>query len=149
MSQGGPLTVHLFSFGYRYSGIPADEGGHGGGFVFDCRCLPNPYWDETLRPHGGDEPPIAAFLEGQPAASEYARHAEALVLQAARKYAADGRTRLMVSCGCTGGRHRSVWLAERLAQTLRDAGFAVQMQHMDLRRNKPEADPSEHENDPP
>jgi RNase adaptor protein for sRNA GlmZ degradation len=135
MSQGGAvLTVHLFSFSYRLRGIPPDEGGNGGGFVFDCRCLPNPHWDEALRPYAGHEPPIVAFMARHPEVAAFVGHAEALVLQAARCYEADGRERLMVSCGCTGGRHRSVYVAERLAAALRAAGIPVVLQHLDLQR---------------
>ena len=128
------LTVHLFSFGYKYSGVPPDDAGHGGGFVFDCRCLPNPHWEEALRHRGGNEAPVIAYLAAQPAVAQFVTHAAALVVQAARRYQGDGRTRLMVSCGCTGGRHRSVYVAERLAEALRAEGVAVVLTHQDLGR---------------
>ncbi len=132
-----PLTLHLASFGYRHSGIPPDEGGNGGGFVFDCRCLPNPHWEPELRPLPGDDPAVLAFLDLHPEVHAFVGHAAALLLQAARRYRADGRTRLMASCGCTGGRHRSVYVVERLAEVLRAAGFAVQVRHLD--RDRPAA----------
>jgi RNase adaptor protein for sRNA GlmZ degradation len=126
------LTLHVFSFGYRAGGIPADESGHGGGFVFDCRALPNPFRDERLRPHTGREPAVIAFLEAQPQVGDFEAHAAWLVLHAARTYAALGRERLMVSFGCTGGRHRSVYLAERLARRLEGEGFRVALRHLAL-----------------
>lgn len=131
---GGPLTVHLSSFGYRYSGIPADEAGHGGGFVFDCRCLPNPHWVDALRPLTGNDAPVADWLRARPEVADFIAHAAALVLQAARAYRTDGRERLMVACGCTGGRHRSVYVAERLAEALRAEGIAVALTHTDAAR---------------
>lgn len=135
-------TIHLYSFGYSYSGPPADDGGHGGGFVFDCRSLPNPFWDEKLRPFKGNEAPIIAFMEARPEVRDFHGHAAALVLSAARAFAADGRERLMVSFGCTGGRHRSVYQAERLAAALREAGFVVELRHLDIDRAPEDAAPS-------
>ena len=135
MKQDGPeLTVFLYSFGYQQSGIPTDESGHGGGFVFDCRALPNPYWDDTLRPHRGTAPPIAAFMQAHPQVSAFAEHAGALVLRSAHTYRELRRERLMVAFGCTGGRHRSVYLAEVLAKTLRAAGIRVVLRHLDIER---------------
>ena len=91
MSQAGsPLLVRLTSFGYRYSGIPQDDAGHGGGFVFDCRCLPHPHWEEALRPLTGDAPAGAAFMAAHPEVAAFVGHAAALLLQAARRYAATG-----------------------------------------------------------
>ena len=135
-------TIYLYSFGYRYSGPPADDSGHGGGFIFDCRSLPNPFWDQKLRPCKGNEAPIIAFMEASPVAQEFHGHAAALVLSAARAFAMDGRERLMASFGCTGGRHRSVYQAERLAAALREAGFAVELRHLDIDHAIEEAAPS-------
>ena len=126
------LTVHVFSFGYRVSGIPADEAGHGGGFVFDSRALPNPHWDEALRPYRGDQPPVIAFMEGHPEVARFAGHAATLVLYSARAYREMGRERLMVSFGCTGGRHRSVYQAELLAGRLQQNGLRVVLRHRDI-----------------
>ncbi len=127
-------AIHLFSFGYKYSGPPRDESGHGGGFVFDCRALPNPYWDEVLRPYPGQAAPIVAYFEARPEVAEFARHAVELVLYTARSYERLERERLMVAFGCTGGRHRSVYLAERLKEALERAGFPVVLTHQDLHR---------------
>ena len=127
-------VIYLFSFGYRYSGPPEDTSGHGGGFVFDCRGLPNPHWDANLRPHHGWEPPVMAFMEGQPEALRYAESAQAMVLQMAGSYREKGYERLMVSFGCTGGRHRSVWQAEKMREALERAGFRVQLSHVDRER---------------
>lgn len=127
-----PLTIHLYSFGFKFGPPPADPSGHNGGFVFDCRALPNPFWDETLRPYHGLEPEIAAFMEAQPAVQAFAEHAGWLVRNAAQVYAADGRERLMVSFGCTGGRHRSVYQAQRLADALRGEGYRVMVEHLHL-----------------
>ena len=128
------LIVHVFSFGFLVSGIPADDGGHGGGFVFDCRALPNPHWDDALRPYRGDQPPVIAFMEGHPEVARFAAHAAKLVIDSARAYREMGRERLMVSFGCTGGRHRSVYQAEQLAAALRDEGFQVVLTHLDAER---------------
>jgi RNase adaptor protein for sRNA GlmZ degradation len=131
-------TIHLFSFGYKFSGPPRDESGHGGGFVFDCRALPNPYWDEALRPHTGQAAPIAAYFEARPEVAEFARHAAELVLYTAHSYERLERERLMVAFGCTGGRHRSVYLAERLKAALEREGFPVALTHRDLDRDREE-----------
>lgn len=129
-----PLTVRVYSFSYHSSGIPADAEGHGGGFVFDCRCLPNPHRDPELRPYPGDASPVVAYLEAQPEVVAFVDHAAALVRQAAHQYTDAGRSRLMVACGCTGGRHRSVYVATRLAAALEEAGFAVALTHLDRDR---------------
>ncbi|MBI4082555.1 MAG: ATP-binding protein [Candidatus Lambdaproteobacteria bacterium] len=132
--ESSPLTIHLHSFGYKYGGPPADEGGNGGGFVFDCRALPNPFWEESLRHLAGTEPPIVAFMERAPDVQAFAEHAGWLVLNAGRAYAARGYTRLMASFGCTGGRHRSVYLAERVRALLEREGFRVVVSHRDAHR---------------
>jgi RNase adaptor protein for sRNA GlmZ degradation len=129
------LTIHLHSFSFRQGGAPQDPSSHGGGFVFDCRALPNPFWDEVLRPYSGLEPPVVAFMERHPEVREFADHAAGLVIAASRAYAERGFERLMVAFGCTGGRHRSVYLAEQLRQVLEAEGFKVVMTHRDIARD--------------
>lgn len=131
------LTIHLFSFGYKYSGPPEDASGNGGGFIFDCRSLPNPYWDKQLRPHTGLDAPIAAFMESHPEVGRFAESAAALVLHAARVYTEREYGSLWVAFGCTGGRHRSVYQAELLRAALEQAGFRVETRHVDI-ESRPE-----------
>jgi RNase adaptor protein for sRNA GlmZ degradation len=131
---GTRLTVHVFSFGFKFSGPPPDESGHGGGFVFDCRALPNPFWDEALRPYSGREAPVAAFMERHAEVAAYAGHAWSLVRYTAAVYRGLGRERLMVSFGCTGGRHRSVYMAELIAARLREEDIDVALVHRDMER---------------
>ncbi len=123
------LSVRVRSFSYKGS-IPEDDKGHGGGFVFDCRALPNPGRDESMAPLTGQHPRIARWLEREPSVRAFLNHAFGLVGQAVESYRARGFTDLLVSFGCTGGRHRSVYCAERLSQRLRESlGVAVELRH--------------------
>jgi RNase adaptor protein for sRNA GlmZ degradation len=116
LSQGG-LVVLIQSFSYR-DGYPPDVEGHGGGFVFDCRALPNPHHVPALRDLTGEAPEIAAFLEPSPEVQAFWENARGLVEAQIDTYADRGFTSLTVSFGCTGGRHRSVFLASKLAAHL-------------------------------
>jgi aminoglycoside/choline kinase family phosphotransferase len=118
------LTVHVGSFRYA-RGAPEDPGGHGGGFVFDCRALENPGRLDALAGLTGLDPDVARALEGAPATEEFYASARSLVAAQVRAYAARGFESLQVLFGCTGGRHRSVYFAERLAKDLGAAFPAV------------------------
>jgi len=135
----GLPSIHLYSFGFKHSGVPAalagrHMNGEGGGFVFDCRALPNPFWDEKLRPFTGVQAPILEYMAACPEALEFARAAAAMVLGAAKAYREQGKADLHVGFGCTGGRHRSVWQAERLREVLEADGFTVTLEHLDIAR---------------
>ena len=111
------LTVRVTSFSYR-RGIPDDASGNGGGFVFDCRAIHNPgRYDEYKQLTGRDEP-VIAFLDGEEAMQQFLGHVYGIVDYSVEKYLARGFKNLMVSFGCTGGQHRSVYGAEHLAAHL-------------------------------
>ena len=112
------VRVTILSFSYM-RGLPEDRTGHGGGFVFDCRGLPNPFWEEGLRTFTGKDAEVAAFFaRHREAVEEFAGAAEMLVRQTVRAFLADGRHHIQVAFGCTGGQHRSVFMAEELAKRL-------------------------------
>ncbi|HUF89846.1 MAG TPA: RNase adapter RapZ [Gemmatimonadota bacterium] len=115
--EPGGLTVHVHSFSYR-RGYPEDVGGHGGGFVFDCRALPNPGRLEEYRVETGRSEPVARFLEAEPDLEPFWRSVRTLADSQVETYRARGFTSLSVAFGCTGGQHRSVYFAERLARHL-------------------------------
>lgn len=124
------LTVRIESFSYR-DGPPTDVAGHGGGYVFDCRGLPNPGRFPEYGAVTGRDPAVIAFLEREPAVREFLEHARALVGQSVEVYRARGFTDLSVAFGCTGGQHRSVYCAEALAATLRaQFPIAVAVRHL-------------------
>ena len=118
------LTVHVASFSYR-RGYPDDATGHGGGFVFDCRALPNPGRRPEYAFATGRDAPVAAFLEAAPEVEAFWSSVRALVDAQVGVYRSREFTDLTVSFGCTGGQHRSVYLAERLARHLRASYPAV------------------------
>jgi RNase adapter protein RapZ len=114
------------SFGYKY-GVPRDSD-----FVFDVRCLPNPYWDPGLRPLTGRDPAVTDFLQRDPTTCRLQEQLARFVEEWLPVFEADGRTYLTVALGCTGGQHRSVFMAEWLAARLRTAGREIQIRHREL-----------------
>jgi RNase adaptor protein for sRNA GlmZ degradation len=112
------MTVTIISFAFK-RGLPEDPTGNGGGFVFDCRAMPNPFWDETLRGYTGRDKPVCDFFARFPETVEpFLGATETLVRQSIEQYKRDGRNHLQAAFGCTGGQHRSVYFAERMAERL-------------------------------
>jgi aminoglycoside/choline kinase family phosphotransferase len=129
-----PLEVVVTSFSYR-KGIPADDSGHGGGFVFDCRSLPNPGREARYAPHAGDEAMIVEWLEGHDDVHAFVARTGDLVESAVAAYGKRRFTHLSVAFGCTGGQHRSVYCATRLARRLEQRpGVRVELRHRDVQR---------------
>ena len=114
----GKFTLSIKSFSYK-QGIPEDASGHGGGFVFDCRSLPNPGREVRYQAFNGRDKIIIDYMENAPGVGEFLNYTEKLVSQSIDNYIERGFSRLMVSFGCTGGQHRSVYCAESLAERLR------------------------------
>ncbi len=130
--ESDKLTVRITSFSF-HRGLPKDETGHGGGFIFDARSLPNPGREEAFKPLTGKEAAIADYLNQQERVHEYFANVISLVDASVSNYQSRGFKSLAVSFGCTGGRHRSVYLAEQLAKHLRARnGVEVVVRHREL-----------------
>jgi len=132
------LTVRIFSFSFHQQ-MPVDESGNGGGFVFDARSLPNPGREERFKQLTGKDAPVIEYLNQQGSVHRYFEHVTALVDSTVTAYRDRGFASLMVSFGCTGGQHRSVFLAEQLAQHLRNRdGVEVVIRHIEMESKFPE-----------
>ena len=119
MSADGKLTVRVMSFSYRKGGIPEDNSGNGGGFVFDCRAMHNPGRYEQYKGITGADAPVIEFLEAHGEVQQYLEHVYGLVDPAVQNYVERGFLNLMVAFGCTGGQHRSLYCANHLAEHLK------------------------------
>ena len=128
-SPGQTLVVRIGSFSFHH-GLPQDETGHGGGFVFDCRSLPNPGREERFRQLTGKDAPVIEFLNQQESVHQFLANVLSLVDASVSNYQRRGFNSLSVSFGCTGGQHRSVFMAEQLAERLRGrSGVEVVVRH--------------------
>lgn len=128
------LTVRIFSFSFHH-GMPTDESGNGGGFVFDARSLPNPGREARFRQLTGKDEAVIEYLDREESVHQFLSHAASLVDASVASYQSRGFANLMVSFGCTGGQHRSVYLAEQLAEHLRGTpGVEVQVRHIQLEK---------------
>lgn len=123
------LTVHVFSFAYK-KGIPDDTTGNGGGYVFDCRAINNPGKYERYKQFTGLDPEVIQFLEDDGEIAVFLEHCYALVDASVKRYIERGFTSLTVAFGCTGGRHRSVYSAQHLAEHInKEFNVKVELQH--------------------
>ena len=126
------LTVRIFSFSF-HRGLPKDDSGNGGGFIFDARSLPNPGREERFKALTGRDAAVIDYLNQQESVHRFFANAAALVDASVSEYQRRGFKNLMVSFGCTGGQHRSVFLAEQMAKHLRaKSGVDVVLQHREL-----------------
>ncbi|MDZ7263241.1 MAG: phosphotransferase [candidate division KSB1 bacterium] len=130
------LTVTINSFGYQKSGIPPDTSGNHGGFVFDCRCLPNPGREAQFANLSGKSQEVIAYLEQYDEVDRFMAHAQAMVEAAIANYLQRGFNHLQVSFGCTGGLHRSVYCAERLYQHLKKHPIELVVHHIELEKQQ-------------
>ncbi|MBV9841295.1 MAG: RNase adapter RapZ [Sphingomonadaceae bacterium] len=124
-SSGG-ATLQVMSFGYA-RGVPRNAD-----LVFDLRYLRNPHWDPALRPHDGRNPAVAAYIAADPAYEESIGRIEELLALLLPRYEREGKPYVTVAFGCTGGKHRSVHVAERVAARLRRSNFSPTILHRDL-----------------
>ena len=127
------LVLRIFSFSFHSGSLPKDESGNGGGFVFDCRSVPNPGRQERFKSLTGRDAPVIEFLAQQESAHQFLSNVVSLVEASVDSYQNRGFKNLMVSFGCTGGQHRSVYFAEQLAKHFRDkTALDVVLQHLGL-----------------
>ena len=127
-SEGAPLIVQVVSFGHKY-GTPRDLD-----LMFDVRHLPNPYFDRNLKDLGGDDPKIVKFLQKYPEVHETIDRFADLLKYLLPFYKREGKSYLTIGIGCTGGRHRSVMIANHIADIIKGEGFDVSVQHRDMQK---------------
>ena len=120
------LSIQFTSFGYKH-GLPRDAD-----FVFDARCLPNPYWKKTLRSLTGKDMAVIKFLSGQKQVKKMTDHIIAFLSSWIPNFEADNRSYLCIAIGCTGGHHRSVYIVEKLSKHFRENGKHVIIHHRDI-----------------
>jgi UPF0042 nucleotide-binding protein len=122
------MQTTIESFGYKH-GLPLDTD-----LVIDCRFLPNPHWVEELRPQTGLDQPVRDYVLGQDITTAFLDELRSLLELLMPAYVREGKSYLTIAFGCTGGRHRSVAIAEEIARVLRDDGFDLRVTHRDLGR---------------
>jgi UPF0042 nucleotide-binding protein len=128
--EGGATSMRtsVVSFGYKY-GLPLDVD-----VVFDCRFLPNPFWIEELRPYSGLDGPVRDYVLSQPETKDFLEKVDGLLTGILPSFVREGKSYLTIALGCTGGRHRSVALAEALGERIGEHGHPVSVFHRDVDR---------------
>jgi UPF0042 nucleotide-binding protein len=121
-----PLLVSLVSFGYKY-GVPTDAD-----LMFDVRFLPNPHFVPKLRQFTGKDPKVRRYIESFPQTGEFLRRMTGLLTYLIPHYIEEGKSYLTIAFGCTGGKHRSVMMAEWLRKALEKKGFNTRVMHRDI-----------------
>ena len=123
------VVIYVNSFGFRY-GVPADSD-----LVFDVRFLPNPNYIPEFKPFSGRHPSVARYIRSFPQTSEFINRITDLLIYLLPHYIREGKSYLTISFGCTGGRHRSVFIANEINKRLKKAGYAVKEAHRDVQRS--------------
>jgi len=123
-----PMLVSVVSFGYKY-GVPSDSD-----LVFDVRFLPNPHFVRGLRRYTGQDPKVQKYIRSFPQTGEFLRRIESLLVYLIPHYISEGKSYLTIAFGCTGGKHRSVMLAEQVKKSLEKRGFSTKVVHRDIEK---------------
>ena len=123
-----PMLVSMVSFGYRY-GVPTDAD-----LVFDVRFLPNPHFVPGLRRFTGQDPKVRQYIRSFPQTGEFLKRIEGLLVYLIPHYIGEGKSYLTIAFGCTGGRHRSVMLAESVMEALEKRGYSTKVVHRDIEK---------------
>lgn len=123
-----PMLVSVVSFGYKF-GVPSDSD-----LVFDVRFLPNPHFVPALRRYTGKDAKVRKYIQSFPQTAEFLRRIEGLLTYLIPHYIREGKSYLTISIGCTGGKHRSVMLAEQLKKSLEKRGFSSKVTHRDIEK---------------
>jgi UPF0042 nucleotide-binding protein len=126
--ETGAMRLTVLSFGYKH-GMPLDVD-----LVFDCRFLPNPHWEPELRPLSGQDDDVRNYVLDRPSAKRFLTDIEQLFEHLLPEYESEGKSYLTVAFGCTGGRHRSVAIAEHVAERLEGGGWKPRVRHRDIER---------------
>ncbi len=124
--DGASMMLQVVSFGHKH-GNPSDAD-----FVFDVRCLPNPYWEKDLRERTGVDQEVIDFLKSKPSTASMIDHIYYFLTKWLPAFEAENRSYITIAIGCTGGRHRSVYVAEQLAEKLKNDDSRVHLHHRDL-----------------
>lgn len=127
-STDATMSVRVVSFGYKH-GLPIDVD-----LVMDCRFLPNPHWIDELRPLTGRDAEIGNYLEAQPITEDFLERLYSLLDLLVPAYEREGKSYLSIALGCTGGRHRSVWVSRQVRAHLEEQGYHPRVSHRDLDR---------------
>jgi RNase adapter protein RapZ len=127
-AQAPPIVIGVTSFGYKF-GVPSEAD-----LVFDCRFLPNPNFIPSLKPQTGNQPAVVRYLKRQPETAAFLKRLRSFLSYLIPRYIREGKSYLTIGIGCTGGRHRSVMIANELAASLRGNGYPLRVRHRDLRQ---------------
>lgn len=123
------LMITVLSFGFKY-GIPSDSD-----LVFDVRFLPNPFYNQTLRPKTGNDHEVSDYVMGFDVSQEFLKRLQDMVTFLLPNYIKEGKNQLVIAIGCTGGKHRSVTLANALYHELKEADYSVNIHHRDISKD--------------
>lgn len=126
----GKMNISILSFGFKF-GLPLDAD-----LVFDVRFLPNPFYDEKLRYKSGTVPKVAAYIEKYEVTKEFKKKLDDLVEFLIPQYINEEKSQLVIAVGCTGGMHRSVYIANHLYNLLNEKGYVANLEHRDLMKNE-------------
>jgi len=129
IGQQGGITLFVTSFAFRH-GVPREAD-----LLFDARFLANPHWDPALRALTGQDQAVGDYITQDPAFAPFMEHLQALLVPLLPRYAQEGKSYLTIAIGCTGGKHRSVFITEQLATALAAQGYIVGVGHRDMERN--------------
>ena len=128
-AEQSPLVLSVMSFGYKY-GVPSEAD-----LVFDARFLPNPNFVPSLKALTGNHPPVVRYMKRQPDTARFIKKLDDFLSYVIPRYVKEGKSYLTIAFGCTGGRHRSVAIAEEVAERIRGKGGSLRVQHRDLERS--------------